>query len=264
MLRLLARVVTIAALGGCGPEQATMTATTATTAGSGTTATSAATTDGEATTSASSEMDGAACEQFLDEAGLPEQIEIAVRNDAPVPLFLPFGVCTWPLPYEITSLADGSAMPPTDCPFTCERGVMASLFCPQGCGSAGSILLAPGAVFTMRWDGRLAIPEMLPAACWDGAEDRACEVLRVAESGEYRVTVHYAEQLLGCDPDPCMCDLAGLDTCQVWPSEDAVGQFSAERVFTLPHAGPIELGLTLKYNTEDQSSCSRTKPSSMQ
>ena len=181
------------------------------------------------------------CEEFLDAPELREPIRISVRNTAQVPLFLPFGDCSSPTPFTIEALSDGASWSTNSCSFTCENQ-----FCTDECLSIGSIMITPGGVADIfTWDGLLTAPRVLPAACWDGDADIPCDVLRSAEAGEHHLTVLFSQELLGCDPDPCTCDLEGFDFCQVWNEGEPVPQFSAEVVFVMPTAGPIAIDLSL-------------------
>jgi len=183
---------------------------------------------------------GDPCAAFQD-ADLLDPIRIAVRNTAEVPLFLPFGPCGAPSPFMIEALSDGASWTTGGCRGTCEVQ-----FCPDSCADNGSFMLAPGGgVAIFSWRGDLYAPRLLPAACWDGDEDLPCDVQRRAEPGDHRLTVRYAQELHGCDPDPCTCDLDGFDLCQVWNDGDPVYQFSTDLIFTMPTAGPIEIDLPL-------------------
>lgn len=259
--RILAALGVIAgalfAPAGCGPEPATSatdtattgagetgetgaSATTTTTESDSSTATGAATT-GQATEPTGSTGPGDMCEEFLDAPELREPIRISVRNTAQVPLFLPFGDCSSPTPFTIEALSDGASWSTFGCSYTCENQ-----FCTDECLSIGSIMITPGGVADIfTWDGLLTAPRVLPAACWDGDADIPCDVLRSAEAGEHHLTVLFSQELLGCDPDLCTCDLEGFDFCQVWNEGEPVPQFSAEVVFVMPTAGPIAIDLSL-------------------
>lgn len=237
---------------GCGPEPATpgTSATTVEVTGdtgaSGTTST--AESDGPTTTAdaaggltepGGTTAQGDPCEAFLDETE-PEPIQIWIRNDAQIPLILPSGPCSVSL-FAIQSLADESSWTLGGCESTCEVP-----FCPSSCGSVGSIMIAPGGVFKVfQWDGMVLTPGVLPAGCQDNDEEMSCDVLRRARPGDYRLTVGFSPELLGCDPDPCTCELDGFDFCQIFNEGEPTPQFSAQVVFTMPTAGPIVISLSL-------------------
>lgn len=237
---------------GCGPAtpatgSATTVELTSGTGASGTT--SNAESDGAATTAdatgrptepGGTTVQGDRCEEFRDETK-PEPIPISIRNDAQIPLFLPFGPCSSFSLFAIQSLSDESNWALGACESTCEVP-----FCPQDCGSVGSIMIAPGGVVPVfQWDGMVLTPSVLPAECWEGDADMPCDVLRRAGAGDYTLTVGFSKELLGCDPEPCTCDFEGFDFCQIFNKGEPTPQFSAQGVFTMPTAGPIVLSLSL-------------------
>lgn len=60
-----------------------------------------------------------------------------------------------------------------------------------------------------------------------------------------RCALACSPELLGCDPDPCTCELEGLDFCQIFNAGEPTPQFAAQVVFTMPTAGPIVISLSL-------------------
>lgn len=169
-------------------------------------------------------------------------VAIVLRNSRDSEIFLVAGPCGQ-LPLQVrdplTNHTSRNEM--------CLEKPCVEQFCPQSCAPISPFLVAPGGLGPpLRWDGRLLVHEEMPLACIPGpGNDQGtvqCESLTIASPGELEVSVFFAAQVTGCNPEPCACVPNDEGWCQVFPEMAAtVGNDVAVGILEFPAQTMLEV-----------------------
>ena len=146
------------------------------------------------------------CSPWDDEQGSYE-VTVRFRNDAGLPIYLPAscGVVLYDLQSDVGSDITYAFDP--FCLQTCEdlqtQGIIDCAACPPS-----SVLLLPGAVLDLKWDGTGLHPAQMPLDCWaDPYGQTSCPQILAAEPGTYRIA---STGYSSCGNGSCGCDAGGV------------------------------------------------------
>ncbi len=184
---------------------------------------------------------GQVCEGTVSEVGDGEAMQIRVRNDRSVPVYIPSShdVCTWEplaLLWEGARVywSAGAWVP------TCDQ--LLSQSCSWGCsdGPSSVVRLEPGASYAFTWEGYVYAEVEIDAACAaenDCAAPTSCHAGRQLESGSaLQAQVRVSES---CDLETCEC---GSEACVIQTSSLVVEGLASETLsFDIVYDGTEQL-----------------------
>ena len=157
--------------------------------------------------------EGPSCEDEFGDPPGTQSLELELRNDRSVPIFVPNAVTTCAVePFRMYRGEDQIHWYPSAYVPTCESLIQSQ--CSWGCsdGPAQVLRLAPGASHVYAWTGHAWVPSALSASCASEggcAEGTSCFRGEQLSSGmlELGIAVH-TECIWGDDPT---CDCGGDD-----------------------------------------------------
>lgn len=187
---------------------------------------------------------GPTCADFADAA--PENtVSIRVRNSGEVPVYLNGSAsCNGDADY---ALADPAGQPidrhAGPCNYTCEDLQESSGVCAADACAPTVVMVPPGGVHEMVWQGVVFDSVEMPASCfYDDLSGTTCDIRLLADAGEYTagVSVYFDATCDEVGNGNCAC-AEGEDSCTLWNAYLEGESTTVEESFAFPAAAVVEL-----------------------